>query len=122
MARAYFAPYGVGLGHASRLVTIANRLNDFNVSIEFSSYGEAGTFIQMHGFNCSLVPVLELVWSGDSGFSVKNSLGNVPAWFTNFIRQVNGEIRNVGSFRPDLVISDSRLSPIYLHVCWGSHR
>jgi UDP-N-acetylglucosamine--N-acetylmuramyl-(pentapeptide) pyrophosphoryl-undecaprenol N-acetylglucosamine transferase len=112
MARAYFAPYGVGLGHASRLVTIANRLNGYNASIEFSSYGEAGSFIQMHGFNCSLVPAVELVWSGESGFSFKNSLGNVPSWFTNFIRQVNDEIRNLVSFRPDIVISDSRLSPI----------
>ncbi len=70
MARAYFAPYGVGLGHASRLVTIATRLNDYNASIEFSSYGEAGSFIQMHGFNCRLVPALELVWTAANQLSL----------------------------------------------------
>jgi UDP-N-acetylglucosamine--N-acetylmuramyl-(pentapeptide) pyrophosphoryl-undecaprenol N-acetylglucosamine transferase len=112
MARAYFAPYGVGLGHANRLVTIANRLNGNKASIEFSSYGEAESFIKMHGFTCKLSPAIELVWSGDNGFSIKNSLGNVPSWFTNFIRQVNSEIQNLVLFRPDIVISDTRLSPI----------
>jgi UDP-N-acetylglucosamine--N-acetylmuramyl-(pentapeptide) pyrophosphoryl-undecaprenol N-acetylglucosamine transferase len=112
LARAYFAPYGVGLGHASRLVTIASRLNGYNASIEFSTYGEAASYIQMHGFNCNIVPAVELVWSGESGFSIKNSLGNIPSWFTNFFRQVNDEIRNLVSFDPDVVVSDSRLSPV----------
>jgi len=114
MARAYFTPYGVGLGHASRLVTIASRLNsyDHDVSLKFSSYGEAASYIEMHGFKCNSVPPVELVWSGEGGFSIKNSLGNVPSWFTNFMRQVNSEIGNLASFSPNVVVSDSRLSPI----------
>jgi hypothetical protein len=47
MARAYFAPYGVGLGHDSRLVTIANRLNDYDASIDFHP-----TEKQDHSFKC----------------------------------------------------------------------
>jgi UDP-N-acetylglucosamine--N-acetylmuramyl-(pentapeptide) pyrophosphoryl-undecaprenol N-acetylglucosamine transferase len=114
MARAYFTPYGVGLGHASRLVTIASRLNSYDqdVSLKFSSYGEAASYIEMHGFKCNSVPPVELVWSGEGGFSIKNSLGNVPSWFTNFLRQVNNEIGNLVSFSPNVVVSDSRLSPI----------
>lgn len=112
MARAYFTPYGVGLGHASRLVTIASRLNRDKVSVRFSSYGEAASYVQMHGFKCNSVPAVELAWSDESGFSTKSSIGNIPSWFTNFSRQVAHETRNLVSFGPDVVVSDSRLSPL----------
>ena len=112
MARAYFTPYGVGLGHASRLVTIASRLNRDKVSVRFSSYGEAASYVQMHGFKCNSVPAVELAWSDESGFSTKSSIGNIPSWFINFSRQVAHETRNLVSFGPDVVVSDSRLSPL----------
>jgi UDP-N-acetylglucosamine--N-acetylmuramyl-(pentapeptide) pyrophosphoryl-undecaprenol N-acetylglucosamine transferase len=112
MAKAYFTPYGVGLGHASRLVTFASRLNPDKVSIRFSSYGEAVSYVQMHGFRCNSVPPVELAWSDESGFSTKSSIGNIPSWFTNFSRQVAHETRNLVSFGPDVVVSDSRLSPL----------
>lgn len=112
MARAYFTPYYVGLGHASRLVTIASHLNRDNVSVRFSSYGEAASYIKMHGFKCKSVPPVELAWSGESGFSIKSSIGNIPSWFTNFTRQVALETRNLVSYGPDVVVSDSRLSPL----------
>jgi UDP-N-acetylglucosamine--N-acetylmuramyl-(pentapeptide) pyrophosphoryl-undecaprenol N-acetylglucosamine transferase len=114
MAKAYFTPYGVGLGHASRLVTIATRLNSYdrNVSLKFSSFGEATSYIEMNGFECNSVSPVELVWSGEDGFSIKNSLGNVPSWFSNFLRQVNSEIGNLVAFSPNVIVSDSRLSSV----------
>jgi UDP:flavonoid glycosyltransferase YjiC (YdhE family) len=48
----------------------------------------------------------------EGGFSVKDSLANVPIWFANFSRQVNQETRNMLMCSPDIVVSDSRLSPI----------
>lgn len=114
MAKAYFTPYGVGLGHASRLVTIATRLNsyDHDVLLKFSSFGEATSYIEMNGFECNSVSPVELVWSGEGGFSIKNSLGNVPSWFSNFLRQVNSEIGNLVAFSPNVIVSDSRLSSV----------
>lgn len=114
MAKAYFTPYGVGLGHASRLVTIATRLNSYDrdVLLKFSSFGEATSYIEMNGFECNSVSPVELVWSGEGGFSIKNSLGNVPSWFSNFLRQVNSEIGNLVTFSPNVIVSDSRLSSV----------
>jgi UDP:flavonoid glycosyltransferase YjiC (YdhE family) len=114
MAKAYFTPYGVGLGHASRLVTIATRLNSYDrdVLLKFSSFGEATSYIEMNGFKCNSVSPVELVWSGEGGFSIKNSLGNVPSWFSNFLRQVNSEIGNLVTFSPNVIVSDSRLSSV----------
>ncbi|MGB8574371.1 MAG: glycosyltransferase, partial [Nitrososphaeraceae archaeon] len=111
MARAYLAPYGVGLGHASRLLSISEYLKDDYVTIRFSSYGEAVSYISNQGYECVEVPPIEFAWS-NGGFSVKNSISNIPLWFTNFARQIAQENRNISSFNPNLVISDSRLSPI----------
>ena len=45
MGTAYLAPYGVGLGHASRLVMVADHLRQDDVDVRFSSYGEAASYI-----------------------------------------------------------------------------
>ena len=109
---AYFAPYGVGLGHASRLLMVADQLKQEGTNVQFSSYGEAVSYISMRGFRCTAVSPVEFAWSMEGGFSVKDSIANVPAWFANFSRQVNQETRNMAECNPSIVLSDSRLSPL----------
>ena len=110
-SKIYFAPYGVGLGHASRLVTIASYLGKDYLS-RFSSYGEAVPYIRMRGYDCSSVPPVEFVWSGESGFSVKKSLAQLPLWLSNFSKQMLLETKIMSKFVPNVVVSDSRLSPL----------
>lgn len=112
MGVAYFAPYGVGLGHASRLVMVADQLQNNDVRVRFSSFGEAASYITMRGYECATVPPVEFAWSMEGGFSIKNSLANIPLWFANFSRQVNQETRNMTTYSPDIIVSDSRLSPL----------
>jgi UDP-N-acetylglucosamine--N-acetylmuramyl-(pentapeptide) pyrophosphoryl-undecaprenol N-acetylglucosamine transferase len=109
---AYFAPYGVGLGHASRLVMVADQLQNNDVRVRFSSFGEAASYITMRGYECATVAPVEFAWSMEGGFSITNSLANIPLWFANFFRQVNQETRNMTMFSPDIIVSDSRLSPL----------
>jgi UDP-N-acetylglucosamine--N-acetylmuramyl-(pentapeptide) pyrophosphoryl-undecaprenol N-acetylglucosamine transferase len=109
---AYFAPYGVGLGHASRLLMVADQLRQEGINIQFSSYGEAVSYVSMLGYKCATVSPVEFAWSMEGGFSVKDSIANIPVWFANFSRQVNQETRNMLGCNPDIVISDSRLSPL----------
>jgi UDP-N-acetylglucosamine--N-acetylmuramyl-(pentapeptide) pyrophosphoryl-undecaprenol N-acetylglucosamine transferase len=109
---AYFTPYGVGLGHASRLLMIADRLRQEGINVRFSSYGEAVTYVSLRGYKCATVSPVEFAWSMEGGFSVKDSIANVPVWFANFSRQVNQETRNILERSPDIVVSDSRLSPL----------
>ena len=109
---AYFAPYGVGLGHASRLLMVADHLRQEGINIQFSSYGEAVSYISMLGYKCATVSPVEFAWSMEGGFSVKDSIANIPVWFANFSRQVNQETRNMLGCNPDIVVSDSRLSPL----------
>jgi UDP-N-acetylglucosamine--N-acetylmuramyl-(pentapeptide) pyrophosphoryl-undecaprenol N-acetylglucosamine transferase len=109
---AYFAPYGVGLGHASRLVMVADQLQNNDIRVRFSSFGEAASYITMRGYECATVAPVEFAWSMEGGFSIKNSLANIPLWFANFSRQVNQETRNMTTYSPDIIVSDSRLSPL----------
>jgi UDP:flavonoid glycosyltransferase YjiC (YdhE family) len=109
---AYFAPYGVGLGHASRLVMVADQLQGNGVDVKFSSFGEAAGYVSMKGYECATVAPVEFAWSMEGGFSVKHSIANIPVWFTNFTRQVNQETRNMTLYSPDVIVSDSRLSPL----------
>jgi UDP-N-acetylglucosamine--N-acetylmuramyl-(pentapeptide) pyrophosphoryl-undecaprenol N-acetylglucosamine transferase len=109
---AYFAPYGVGLGHASRLVMVADQLRENGTDVKFSSYGEAASYVSLRGYKCVTVAPVEFAWSMEGGFSVKNSIANIPLWFANFSRQVNQETRNMTTCGPDVIVSDSRLSPI----------
>ncbi len=109
---AYFAPYGVGLGHASRLLMVADHLRREGINIQFSSYGEAVSYVSMLGYKCATVSPVEFAWSMEGGFSVKDSIANIPVWFANFSRQVNQETRNILGCNPNVVVSDSRLSPL----------
>ena len=109
---AYFAPYGVGLGHASRLLMVADHLRQEGINVQFSSYGEAASYVSMLGYKCATVSPVEFAWSMEGGFSVKDSIANVPVWFANFSRQVSQETRHMLSCNPDIVLSDSRLSPL----------
>jgi UDP-N-acetylglucosamine--N-acetylmuramyl-(pentapeptide) pyrophosphoryl-undecaprenol N-acetylglucosamine transferase len=109
---AYLAPYGVGLGHASRLLMVADHLKQNGTDVRFSSYGEAASYVSLRGYKCATVSPVEFAWSMEGGFSVKDSIANVPMWFANFSRQVNQETRNMLMCSPDVVVSDSRLSPL----------
>lgn len=112
MKKAYFTPYGVGLGHASRLIMVANNLQSSKVEIRFSSFGEAVMYISIHGYECVRVPAVEFAWNVKGEFSIKYSIANLPKWFTNFSRQVNNEVQNMIKYQPDIIVSDSRLSSL----------
>jgi len=91
---------------------VADYLRQNGINIQFSSYGEAVRYVSLRGYKCATVSPVEFAWSMEGGFSVKDSIANVPLWFANFLRQVNQETRNVIEYNPDVVVSDSRLSPL----------
>lgn len=119
LARIYFAPYGVGLGHASRLLAVAEQFRKSGVGVRFSSFGEAVNYLLMHGYDCMEVPPVELVWSSEGSFSIKGSIASIPRLFANFARQLNAEMRYIVSYSPDIIVSDTRLSPLLIAKILG---
>ena len=65
------------------------------------------------------VPPMELVWSSHGSFSIKGSIANIPQLFTNFSRQLNTEMKYTLSYSPDIIVSDTRLSPLFIAKILG---
>ncbi len=91
---------------------VAERFQDLGTASKFSSFGEAARYISSLGYKCNLVPSIEFGWTSGGHFSITSSIANIPRYFVNFVRQVNQEIRYMIEYRPDIVVSDTRLSPI----------
>jgi UDP:flavonoid glycosyltransferase YjiC (YdhE family) len=100
LKKVYFTPYGVGLGHASRLITIAEKIQNNNIEVKFSSFGEAVDYISRCGYICNQVPPVEFSWNSQGSFSLKNSIANVPNWFKNFTTQIVKEVELMRKFSP----------------------
>jgi UDP-N-acetylglucosamine--N-acetylmuramyl-(pentapeptide) pyrophosphoryl-undecaprenol N-acetylglucosamine transferase len=112
LRRLYFTPYGVGLGHASRLLVLANRLKEFGWESRFSSFGEAKSYLSVHGYECNIIPPVEFLWGKEGDFSVKHNITKIPGWITNVPIQINKEINYLKKFNPNIIISDSRISSL----------
>src|SRR5215213_5152146 len=91
---------------------VADHLKQEGIKVQFSSYGGAVSYVSLRGYRCSTGSPVEFGWSMEGGLSVKDSIANGPLWFTNFSRQVNQETRNILRCSPNIVVSDSRLSPL----------
>lgn len=110
--RAYFGPCGIGYGHVGRCYPIAEELLKRDATILFSTYHEGLDYVKKLG--------LPFVKSPSIGFSVdftgkidlKRTSTQSATAIPKFLRQVNAEIENIKAFKPNVVISDSRLSSI----------
>jgi len=113
-ARIYFSPCGIGLGHASRNMPIAQELSRRGAEIVFSTYLEGVDYTERQGFKVLPAPPISMSNDASGSIDLKmSSLNQGLTAFPTFMRQVNEEIRYMKAFRPDAIISDSRLSSIF---------
>lgn len=114
--RVQFAPCGVGLGHAGRCIPIARELQRRNsdIDIYFSTYNEAVNYVRKEGFSTIEVPAMDFKVKPDGTVDFRQTAvdpGPFVAPF-NFLEQLNKEIEIMKTYEPDLVVSDSRVSPL----------
>jgi len=112
--RVYFAPCGIGLGHVGRCVPIARKLLEKNAKVMFSTYLEGVNYIEQER--------LPLVKAPPIGFQVKpNGMVDFRQTVVNpgpfvavymLLDQINAEIEAIEKFSPDVVVSDSRATPL----------
>ena len=112
--RAYFAPNGVGLGHVGRCVPIAKRLVHNNSEVLFSTYGEGLDYVEHENFPLIKAPPIGLKVKPDGTVDFRQTAIKPGPFLASFtlMRQVNTEIRAMESYKPDIVISDSRATPL----------
>ncbi len=112
-ARVYFGPCGIGLGHVSRMLPIAQEVRRMGAEVLFSTYLEGMDYVRRLGFPVAAAPPISM--SNDPSGSVDLRMSTINHGiraFPTFTAQVRAELRYMKAFRPDIVVSDSRLSTI----------
>jgi UDP-N-acetylglucosamine--N-acetylmuramyl-(pentapeptide) pyrophosphoryl-undecaprenol N-acetylglucosamine transferase len=119
--RVYFGIFGSGIGHVTRVVQLAQMLPLADYQVRYSTSGQAATYLASNGFGDSLErsPHLDVEWNAGGGFSSHRVLPQFPFTFRTFLRQVAFERGALKKFDPDVVVSDSRLSPVFAAKSMG---
>ncbi|MEM2027213.1 MAG: glycosyltransferase [Candidatus Bathyarchaeia archaeon] len=112
--RVYFGVCGIGFGHAGRCIPIANKLRDMGAEILFSTYRDAVEYIRREGYPVVEPPSMDVMVKSDGTIDFRQTVVNPGPFLAAFIftRQVEAEIRFLRAFKPDIVVSDSRVSPL----------
>jgi UDP:flavonoid glycosyltransferase YjiC (YdhE family) len=110
--RVYFAPCGIGLGHAGRSIPIARELK--NAKIVFSTYREGINYVKQEGYPLIEAPPIGFQVKLDGSVDFRQTVVNPGPFFASFtlLKQVNSEVKTIQHFGPDVIVSDTRISPL----------
>lgn len=108
----YIGVCGIGHGHIRRMLYFAREVRNF-ARILFSTYGDGIPPLRREGMRFVECPPIELEYGGPQiKIEPRLFLAKIPQKLFRFFLQILWEIRHIKMFRPDLVISDTRLSTI----------
>lgn len=113
-SRIYFSACGIGLGHASRSLPIAQEFIKRGSSVLFSTYHEAVDYIHKYGLPVVNAPSIGLENDPTGSIDLTAStIGQIFIIAPTLLDQIRFEINVIKSFDPELIFCDSRLSTIY---------
>lgn len=109
-----FSPCGIGLGHVGRCIPIASKLEENGAEVLFSTYKEGIQYLTHENLPAVEAPEIEFLVKPDGTVDFKRSLISIGPFFASFtlLKQVEAEIETMKTFKPDVVVSDSRISPL----------
>jgi len=111
--RVYFGVCGVGLGHVGRCISVADELLKRGDEVIFSTYSDALEYLAHEGIPYLESPAIHYDVKQDGEIDFRQTTV-YPGAFSAliFLNQVSAEIRYIRSFKPHVVVSDSRASTI----------
>ncbi len=114
LLRIYFGVCGIGLGHAGRCVPIAEKLVEEGAEVLFSTYRDAVKYVEQSGFPLVEAPAVGFVVKEDGTVDFRQTVANPGPILASFTlaKQIEYEIKFIRAFKPDVVVSDSRVSPL----------
>lgn len=112
--KVYFGVCGLGLGHVGRCIPIAQKLVERGAEVLFSTYRDAIPYVKEVGFPLVEAPSVGFVVKPDGTVDFRQTVVNPGPFLASFTvtKQVEAEIEYIRAFRPDVVVSDSRVSPL----------
>ncbi|MDI6805544.1 MAG: glycosyltransferase [Candidatus Bathyarchaeia archaeon] len=113
--KVYFAPCGIGLGHVGRCVPIAKKLLEKKAEILFSTYREGIRYVEREKLPLVKAPPIGFQVKPYGTVDFKQTAVNPGPFLASFtlLKQVNAEVQTIEKFMPDIVVSDSRISPLF---------
>ncbi|MGB9022960.1 MAG: glycosyltransferase [Candidatus Bathyarchaeia archaeon] len=114
MLRVYVAPCGIGLGHITRCEPIADALVSQGAEVVYSTYSDGLDYARRRGLpTLPTVPIgLKAKEDGTVDFKMTAATSGFSLGVRRFLKQLTAEIRNIKRFKPDVVLSDSRVSSL----------
>jgi len=111
--RVFFSPCGIGLGHVGRALPIAEELRGRGAEVMFSTYLEGVDYVRRRGFQVVSSPPLSLESDSTGRVDMRASvISQGVSAVPRFMQQVAAEIEYMKVFKPDVVLSDTRLSSV----------
>ncbi|WP_048191091.1 UDP-N-acetylglucosamine--N-acetylmuramyl-(pentapeptide) pyrophosphoryl-undecaprenol N-acetylglucosamine transferase [Methanobacterium sp. SMA-27] len=102
-------PCGIGLGHSSRCIAIARKLEEEGVEVFFASYGSGYEMLKaFHEYETLKLP--DIKFYGDGGFDIKYTVKkSIDAPYI-FLKSIYHESKIIKKIRPNIIIADSHYS------------
>ncbi|RLI02342.1 hypothetical protein DRO31_04350 [Candidatus Bathyarchaeota archaeon] len=112
--RIYFGVCGMGLGHITRTLPIAQSVIAEGGQVLLSTYLESVDYVHKFGLPVVSAPDLSMNVDITGSIDIKAAtlLSGMGSALT-FLDQVRFEMQTIQAFEPDLVFADTRLSSIY---------
>jgi len=112
--RIYFSPCGLGLGHVGRCYPIAKELEKMGAKTIFSTYLEGLKFLKAENAPVFEAPPVAAHVKPDGTIDFARTAANPGPFIASYLltRQVIAEMEYMKAFKPDVVVSDARASPI----------
>ncbi|MGA2238779.1 MAG: glycosyltransferase [Candidatus Bathyarchaeia archaeon] len=112
--RVYVAPCGIGLGHITRCEPIADTLISQGAEVVYSTYSDGLDYARRRGL--PTLPTVSIGFrvkeDGTVDFKMTATTSGFSLGVKRFLEQLTAEIRNIKRFKPDVVLSDSRVSSL----------
>lgn len=114
LRKIYFAVFGSGLGHVTRVLDIAERLGVGGDKVRYSCSGQGLEYIRTHEPEMDTVecPPFDVEWTEDGSFSSRGFIIHFPFMLRSFLKQIAFETQSIAEFSPGVTVSDSRLSAV----------
>ena len=112
--RIYFGVCGMGLGHVSRCLPIAQEVVKRGGDVLFSTYLESVQYVHNYGLPVVDAPDLSMDVDITGSIDIRaTTFSSGVGSILTFLDQVRFEIQTIQAYDPNLVFVDTRLSTIY---------
>jgi len=103
-------PCGIGMGHVSRCIALANKLKENGADVAFASYGSGyETLVETGVYKTDKLPDIKFYGNGGELDIKHTAKKSIDAPFI-LLKSIYHESKIIKKFKPDVVVADSHYS------------